>query len=231
MTTSDVKIPPTTGANIPVATYDISEDAETKKLQRIVLNDSAGVTVTQTGSALDVNIKSGASSSVNVHDGSGTSITSTGSALDVNIKSGAALGSSVDLNDGAGNAITSTGNALDINVKSGGNANGRAVPGSSAPVVLASQTYQDVAASQTATVLGSTGATGDWLDGVLVIPETTAAGTVALLDNATSVNIFVTGTLSDLAPIYVKMGCVSKNGAWKITTGANVHIRAIGNFT
>ena len=66
----------------------------------------------------------------------------------------------------SGTAITNTGGALDINVKSGGNTNGRKVPGSSAPVVLASQTYQDIAASQTTVALtgGSGGALGDYLD-------------------------------------------------------------------
>ncbi|HVX57431.1 MAG TPA: hypothetical protein VHA37_06895 [Candidatus Saccharimonadales bacterium] len=39
-TTSDVKVTPGTGAN--VATYDVTEDAETKKLQRLVINDSDG---------------------------------------------------------------------------------------------------------------------------------------------------------------------------------------------
>lgn len=111
------------------------------------------------------------------------------------------------------------------------NANGRNTPANSTPVVEASRTYQDVAASATAIVLGSTGATGDWLEGILVIPEATGAGTVSLLDNATSVNIFVSGTLSNLVPFYIPMGCASKNGAWKITTGASVHVRAFGNFT
>lgn len=40
MTTSDVKVTPGSGRN--VATYSITEDAETKELQRIVSNDSAG---------------------------------------------------------------------------------------------------------------------------------------------------------------------------------------------
>lgn len=40
MTTSDVKI--TAGAGTNVATYDITEDAETKKLQRVVLSKSDG---------------------------------------------------------------------------------------------------------------------------------------------------------------------------------------------
>jgi hypothetical protein len=40
MTTADVKVTPGTGAN--VATYSISEDAETKQIQRVGLNDVGG---------------------------------------------------------------------------------------------------------------------------------------------------------------------------------------------
>jgi hypothetical protein len=43
MATSDVKVTPGTGAN--VATNSITEDAETKQLQRIVLNTSAGAEI------------------------------------------------------------------------------------------------------------------------------------------------------------------------------------------
>lgn len=39
-TTSDAKVTPGTGNNI--ATYDITEDSETKKIQRVVLSDSLG---------------------------------------------------------------------------------------------------------------------------------------------------------------------------------------------
>ena len=91
--------------------------------------------------------------------------------------------------------------------------------------------YEDVAASQTAQVLGTDGAIGDYLAGVLIVPETTGAGTVALLDLTTSVNIFVAGTLADLTPIWIPMGCRSVLGPWKITTGANVHVRAVGKFS
>lgn len=180
--------------------------------------------------------------SVGITSGLGTSGTGTISTLDNLLGTAGTASAQVQTVQGvasmtpisiasSGTAITNTAGALDINVKSGGNANGRAVPGSSAPVVLASQTYQDVAASQTATVLGSTGATGDWLEGITIIPETTAAGTVALIDSSTSVNIFVAGTLTSLVPFFVPLPALSKNGAWKITTGANVHIRAFGNFT
>jgi hypothetical protein len=91
--------------------------------------------------------------------------------------------------------------------------------------------YEDVAASQTAQVLGAAGALGDYLSHVIIFPETTGAGTVALLDNATSRNIFVTGTLPSLAPITIVFNALSISGAWKITTGANVHVMAFGRFT
>lgn len=93
--------------------------------------------------------------------------------------------------------------------------------------------YVDVAASQTgASITTRTApAIGDFLDGVLVIPETTGAGTIALLDGSTSVNIFVTGTLSNLQPFYIPIKAHAKNsGGWTITTGANVHVKCVGNF-
>ena len=91
--------------------------------------------------------------------------------------------------------------------------------------------YEDVAASQTAQVLGTAGAVGDYIQGILIIPETTSAGTIALLDDTTSRNIFVTGTLADLTPIWLPVGMRSVNGAWKITTGASVHCIAVGKFS
>jgi hypothetical protein len=96
---------------------------------------------------------------------------------------------------------------------------------------IAAGEYETVAASQTAQVLGATGAIGDWLAGLLIVPATIGAGTVALLDDATSMNVFVTGTLADLTPIWLPLNMKSKNGAWKITTGANVSVIAVGNFT
>lgn len=91
--------------------------------------------------------------------------------------------------------------------------------------------YEDVAASQTAQVLGTTGGAGDYLAGILIIPETTGAGTIALLDETESRNIFVAGTLADLTPIWIPVGIRSRVGAWKLTTGANVHAIAVGNFS
>lgn len=113
---------------------------------------------------------------------------------------------------------------------------GRQTVANSSPVVLAKQDYQDLAASTASTAIkgqsGTTGAAGDWLDFVLIIPETTAAGTVTLEDGANAaINIFVSGTLASLVPFAVPIRANSANGAWKISTGANVHVRAVGNFT
>lgn len=93
--------------------------------------------------------------------------------------------------------------------------------------------YETVAASQTAQVLGTTGAAGDYIKGVLVIPATTSPGNILLLDNATSITIFTGGasSVADLKPFFIPLGMTSVSGAWKLTTGANVSAVAVGDFT
>lgn len=94
--------------------------------------------------------------------------------------------------------------------------------------------FEDVIAAQTAQVLGATGAAGDYIDHVVVVPETTSPGAVTLLDGAgTTRTLFVGGTssVSNLVPFDVPLGLVSVSGAWKITTGSNVHVIGCGNFT
>ena len=92
--------------------------------------------------------------------------------------------------------------------------------------------YETVAASQTAQVLGPTGAKGDYILGILVVPETTSPGNVLLLDNATSITVFAggAGSVLSLHPFFIPLGMESVSGAWKITTGANVHVIGIGRF-
>lgn len=121
------------------------------------------------------------------------------------------------------------------------NANGQQLKTGSSPVVPATDWvyntgfYVAVAASQTAAVLqSSAGATGDYLAGVLVIPATTAPGVVTILDNATALVSYPGGgttPLVTLTPFYIPVGAVSRSGAWKITTGANVSILAMGRFS
>lgn len=98
---------------------------------------------------------------------------------------------------------------------------------------ISSGEYETVAASQTAQALGATGATGDYISGILVVPATTSPGNVLLLDNAISITVFTGGatSVSNLVPFFIPLGMISVSGAWKITTGANVSCIGIGNFT
>lgn len=91
--------------------------------------------------------------------------------------------------------------------------------------------YETVAASSTNQALGATGAIGDYLDHIVIQPATTAAGTVTVKDNATTVFTFTTGTLADLKPIHVPIRAVSVSGAWNVTTGLNVTVLGVGRFT
>jgi hypothetical protein len=98
---------------------------------------------------------------------------------------------------------------------------------------ISSAEYETVAASQTAQALGATGATGDYISGLLVVPATTSPGNVLLLDNATSITVFAGGatSVSNLVPFFIPLGMKSVSGAWKVTTGSNVSVIGIGNFT
>jgi hypothetical protein len=106
-----------------------------------------------------------------------------------------------------------------------------------APVTIVGIDYSDyetVAASQTDQVLGATGAIGDFLAGLLIVPATTAAGVVQIKDGSGSaITVFVGGgttALTILTPIWLPLGMKSKSGAWKLTTGANVSVIAVGMF-
>lgn len=120
--------------------------------------------------------------------------------------------------------------AFDLGVGTGGSRTLRVAIDSAQ---LDGSEYETVAASQTAQVLGATGATGDYISKVVIIPATTSPGNVLLLDNATSITIFTGGadSVSNLVPFTVDLGMFSVSGAWKITTGSNVSAIGIGNFT
>lgn len=100
-------------------------------------------------------------------------------------------------------------------------------------VVSGADEWETVAASQTDQVAGATGAAGDYLAAVLIIPETTSPGEVSIEDGATNIVIFVGGadSVSNLVPFRVDLGLRSLSGGWEISTGANVRAIAIGDFT
>jgi hypothetical protein len=89
--------------------------------------------------------------------------------------------------------------------------------------------YETVAASQTAQVLGVTGAAGDTLMRLVVTVSISLTGTVALLDGATSYPLVAAST--PIGVYVIEINAVSVNGAWKITTGAGATVLAVGNFT
>jgi len=103
------------------------------------------------------------------------------------------------------------------------------------PVVSQGGHYETVAASATDQALGATGATGDMLTGLLVVPATTSPGAVSIKDGAGSaITVFTGGTssVSALVPFFVYLGNTrSTAGAWKVTTGTNVSAVAFGRFT
>lgn len=98
-------------------------------------------------------------------------------------------------------------------------------------VAAGGRDYEAVAASATAQVLGAVGALGDTLDFVWVFPATTTPGAISILDNGVTIWTLSGATLADIKPFIVPIQCRSKNGAWKITTGANVSALAVGLFT
>lgn len=98
--------------------------------------------------------------------------------------------------------------------------------------------YIAVAAGQTDSVLErvtGSGAIGDILNGILIIPSATNCGVVSIKDGSTALgNVFDGGgttALVTLVPFYVPFGARSKVGAWSVTTGANVKVRCFGNFS
>jgi hypothetical protein len=90
--------------------------------------------------------------------------------------------------------------------------------------------YETVAAGQTGQVLGLVGATGDFIERLIIRPATTSPGLVTILDGSTSIPIMVAGTTT-IAPIVVELGMQSVSGAWSVTTGTNVSVIAVGKFT
>ena len=95
--------------------------------------------------------------------------------------------------------------------------------------------YEHVAASQSAQVLGTTGAVGDYLHRIICTVSTAATAAVQIVDG-TGAGI-LTHTVLPNSPgggigVYnIEINAVSANGAWKITTGAGVEVMAVGIFS
>jgi hypothetical protein len=93
--------------------------------------------------------------------------------------------------------------------------------------------YETVAASQSDQALGPNGAIGDILERLVIVPATTGAGVVQIKDgDGSAITVFTGGgTLSDLKTHVIEIKARSRAGAWKVTTGANVSVLAVGAFS
>lgn len=92
--------------------------------------------------------------------------------------------------------------------------------------------YATVAASQTNKVLGNTGASGDYLETLIITAATTTPGAVTLKDGSTAVLSIPAGTATVLPyTVIIPIHAYSTTGSWNITTATNVSCMAIGQFS
>jgi len=92
--------------------------------------------------------------------------------------------------------------------------------------------YEIIAASQSNVNLGSPGAAGDVVHTLLVIPLTVAPGAVTIKEfGGSTITIFVGGTVADVKPFNICLNMKSTSARWQVSTGANVGVVAVGNFS
>lgn len=91
--------------------------------------------------------------------------------------------------------------------------------------------YETVAASQTAQVLGGTGAKGDYLHRLIISVNTAATASVTIIDGSTSIAV-LTGAATVVPGVYsVEMNMAAATGPWKVTTGAGATVIGVGIFS
>jgi hypothetical protein len=92
--------------------------------------------------------------------------------------------------------------------------------------------YEHVPASATAQVLGGTGAAGDYIHRLACTVSTAATGNVIILDGSGfSHTILPASPGGGIGQYDIELNVRSRNGAWKITTGAGVEVFAVGIFS
>lgn len=91
--------------------------------------------------------------------------------------------------------------------------------------------YKVIPASQTDYILeNAIGAIGDEIASLVIVPGNTTPGTVVLKDGSAGVatTIFA-GTGQNV--VTIPLGMKSFNGGWRVTTGTNVTVWALGAFS
>lgn len=94
--------------------------------------------------------------------------------------------------------------------------------------------YETVAASTGPQTLGGSGAVGDYISHVVLIPSGLSPGPVTLTDgDGTPMTIFAGGSesLSNYISFAIALGMNSRNGAWKLTTGGSITAICVGKFS
>ena len=90
--------------------------------------------------------------------------------------------------------------------------------------------YETVAVSQTGQVLGGTGATGDYVQRLIINTITVLTAGVTLIDGSTSI-VIQTAASGVIGVQSVEIGVASVSGAWSVTTGAGATVVAVGIFS
>lgn len=94
-----------------------------------------------------------------------------------------------------------------------------------------SYSYETVAGGQTAQVLGTAGANGDYIHRLIISVVTVGTGGVTIIDGSTSI-VILTGAATIVPGIYsIECNLASKSGAWSVTTGAGATVLAVGIFS
>jgi hypothetical protein len=89
--------------------------------------------------------------------------------------------------------------------------------------------YETVAASQTAQVLGGTGAAGDYLHRIVVTVTATGTSTLSVIDGSTTILTMAANT--PVGVYSLELNVAAATGPWKITTGAGATVLAVGLFS
>lgn len=91
--------------------------------------------------------------------------------------------------------------------------------------------YETVAPSQSAQVLGVTGALGDFLHKLICVVTTAATAQVQIKDGTnTAITVLPNSPGGGVGTYSIELNIVSTNGPWQITTAAGVSVIAIGRF-
>jgi hypothetical protein len=96
--------------------------------------------------------------------------------------------------------------------------------------------YEFFVAAAASAAIGASGAAGDFLEAIIVMPASTSPGAITIKDGSagSAITIFPGGanSVADLKPFTVRLGLRATGaGGWQLATGAAVAAIATGIFT